>query len=107
MDDPLAALPSILAGLEDGGASQEAAALELAQLVDAAAGEDALRLGAALRRSGAVELLAELLVAGSALTRRWVLMAIANLSSDAFDANSAATKQVLPLTDRPGWPGAV
>jgi hypothetical protein len=95
MDDPLAALPSILAGLEDGGASQEAAALELAQLVDAAAGEDALRLGAALRRSGAVELLAELLAAGSALTRRWVLMAIANLSSDAFDANSAATKQML------------
>ena len=48
MDDPLAALPSILAGLEDGGAPQEAAALELAQLVDAAAGEDSLRLGAAL-----------------------------------------------------------
>ena len=95
MDDALAALPSILVGLEDGGASQEAAALELAQLVDAAAGEDALRLGAALRRSGAVELLAELLAAGSALTRRWVLMAIANLSSDAFDANSAATKQML------------
>ena len=95
MDDPLAALPSILAGLEDSGAPQEAAALELAQLVDAAAGEDALRLGAALRRSGAVELLAELLAAGSALTRRWVLMAIANLSSDAFDANSAATKQLL------------
>ena len=29
------------------------------------------------------------------MTRRWVLMAIANLSSDAFDANSAATKQML------------
>ena len=60
-DDLLDVLPTLLASLEQDPESRRAALLQLAQLVDASSGDQALELGEALRALGAIDTLATLL----------------------------------------------
>ena len=69
--------------------------IELSQLVDEAYGEDGAALGAALRRSGGVQLLAWMTVEPMVDIHQQALFLLGNLCSDAFDPMSSLTKGML------------
>ena len=73
--------------------AQARAATRLADLIDGANGDDAMRLAAFLRSSNSLELLVELL--DRTATQQDALRILGNLASSAVDVNAAETKQLL------------
>mmetsp|Transcript_16583 Transcript_16583/g.35606 ORF Transcript_16583/g.35606 Transcript_16583/m.35606 type:complete len:498 (-) Transcript_16583:127-1620(-) len=95
-DEPdITCLPFILESLEN-AETRAAGAWQLASLLDSCKGETADALGDFMREAGALELLAEVLDKQvDSTVARLVLMALGNMSSDAFDPNAAASRAIL------------
>ena len=69
--------------------------IELSLLIDSAYGEEGAAIGQWVRQSGALQLLAWLVVDSSAEVQQQSLLVLGNLCSDACDPNSTLTKSML------------
>ena len=74
---------------------REEALASLAELVDAAFGEDGARLGMEVRAVGGLPILAWLLADPDVYAQQTSLMILGNLCSDSVDPHSKATKEAL------------
>ena len=68
--------------------------IELSLLIDSAYGEEGAAIGQWVRQSGALQLLAWLVVDSSAEVQQQSLLVLGNLCSDACDPNSTLTKSI-------------
>ena len=89
-------LPALLKGLEASDFDTRlASATELVTLVDAAFGVRATAIGSEIRRISGIPAICECVSESRAEMHQKALVVLGNLSSDAFDENSTATKLIL------------